>query len=30
MKTFIGLLLMTGVYRAAHLNIKDLWDENGY
>jgi len=26
---FIGLLLMSGVYRAAHLNIEELWDEDG-
>lgn len=26
---FIDLLLMSGVYRAAHLNIEELWDEDG-
>lgn len=29
LKTFIGLLLMTGAYRAARLNTKDLWDKDG-
>lgn len=29
MTAFIGLLLMSGVYRAAHLNIEELWDDDG-
>jgi hypothetical protein len=26
---FIGLLLMFGIYRNAHLNIEELWNEDG-
>lgn len=29
MIAFIGLLLMSGIYRAAPLNIEELWDEDG-
>lgn len=30
MEAFIGLLYLAGVYRTSHVNLKDLWETDGF